>query len=305
MAHAVGVTRSQLLLRGMNEVLSGNLDHFDDLVARRAAHEPVAYILGSAEFYGRTFAVSPDVLIPRPDSEALIEAAFERAPQANRMLDLGTGSGCLLLTAMLELEASHGVGIDASLGALEIARRNAMRLGLAPDRAGFSLNDWNARGWSEQLGTFDLILCNPPYVEQDAELDPDVCDYEPASALFAGPEGLDDYRAIVPQIRGLLNPGALPFWKSATRRPMLSQTLHKRRVSLRKFAMILQKGHELWFFGNESAARAWQMHRGSLAVESDLSRGPLRRSTRSSSELPLYLTGWVIPSVSRWADTRE
>ena len=209
MAHAVGVTRSQLLLRGMNEVLIGNLDHFDDLVARRAAHEPVAYILGSTEFYGRPFIVTPDVLIPRPDSEALIEAALERAPQANRVLDLGTGSGCLLLTAILELEASYGVGIDASPGALEIARRNAMSLGLAPDRTGFSLHDWNAPGWSEGLGTFDLILCNPPYVEAEARLDPDVRDYEPASALFAGPEGLDDYRAIVPQIRVLLNPGGI------------------------------------------------------------------------------------------------
>ena len=85
MAHAVGTTRSQLLLRGMNEVLAGNLDHFDELIARRAAHEPVAYILGSAEFFGRSFAVSPDVLIPRPDSETLIEAALERAPTAARL----------------------------------------------------------------------------------------------------------------------------------------------------------------------------------------------------------------------------
>lgn len=205
MAHAVGTTRSQLLLRGMNEVLIGNLDHFDELVARRVAHEPVAYILGSAEFYGRSYAVSPDVLIPRPDSEALIEAALERVPKAERLLDLGTGSGCLLLTAMLELNAQSGIGIDASEGALSIARRNATKLGVAPDRIEFSLRNWHQPGWSDDLGTFDLILCNPPYVEQDAELDPDVRVYEPASALFAGPEGLDDYRAIIPQMRELLN----------------------------------------------------------------------------------------------------
>lgn len=206
MAHAVGTTRSQLLLRGMNEVLIGNLDHFDELVARRAAHEPVAYILGSAEFYGRSFAVSPDVLIPRPDSETLIEAALEQTPKAARLLDLGTGSGCLLLTAMLELNAQSGIGIDASEGALEIARRNAINLGVAPDRIEFSLRNWHQPGWSDDLGTFDLILCNPPYVEAEAQLDPDVRDYEPASALFAGPEGLDDYRAIIPQMRELLNP---------------------------------------------------------------------------------------------------
>lgn len=207
MAHAVGTTRSQLLLRGMSEVLIGNLDHFDELVARRAAHEPVAYILGSAEFYGRSFAVSPDVLIPRPDSETLIEAALERAPTAARLLDLGTGSGCLLLTAMLELDAQSGIGIDASQGALEMARSNAKSLGLAPDRVEFSQRNWHRPGWSHDLGTFDLILCNPPYVEDEAQLDSEVRDYEPASALFAGPDGLDDYRAIVPQIRDLLNPG--------------------------------------------------------------------------------------------------
>ncbi|WP_252259121.1 peptide chain release factor N(5)-glutamine methyltransferase [Erythrobacter aurantius] len=207
MAHAVGTTRSQLLLRGMNEVLIGNLDHFDELVARRAAHEPVAYILGSAEFYGRSFAVSSDVLIPRPDSETLIEAALEQTPKAARLLDLGTGSGCLLLTAMLELNAQSGIGIDASEGALEIARRNAINLGVAPDRIEFSLRNWHQPGWSDDLGNFDLILCNPPYVEQEAELDLDVRGFEPASALFAGPDGLDDYRAIIPQIRDLLNPG--------------------------------------------------------------------------------------------------
>lgn len=206
MAHAVGTTRSELLLRGMNEVLASNLDHFDELVARRVAHEPVAYILGSAEFYGRSYAVSPDVLIPRPDSEALIEAALERVPKAERLLDLGTGSGCLLLTAMLELNAQSGIGIDASEGALSIARRNAAKLGVAPERVQFSLRNWHQPGWSDDLGTFELILCNPPYVEAEAQLDPDVRDFEPASALFAGPEGLDDYRAIIPQMRELLNP---------------------------------------------------------------------------------------------------
>jgi release factor glutamine methyltransferase len=206
MAHAVGTTRSELLLRGMNEVLASNLDHFDELVARRVAHEPVAYILGSAEFYGRSYAVSPDVLIPRPDSEALIEAALERVPKAERLLDLGTGSGCLLLTAMLELNAQSGIGIDASEGALSIARRNAAKLGVAPERVQFSLRNWHQPGWSDDLGTFELILCNPPYVEAEAQLDPDVRDFEPASALFAGPEGLDDYRAIIPHMRELLNP---------------------------------------------------------------------------------------------------
>ena len=184
-------------------------DAFRQLVERRLAREPLSYILGHAEFYGRTFRVTPDVLIPRSDSETLIYAALEAAPGAKRVLDLGTGSGALLVTALLELGAATGIGIDASQAALYVAENNAQLLGLGRKQAKFLCRDWTQAGWDEGLGAFDLVLCNPPYVETGAELEPDVREFEPASALFAGPEGLDDYRILIPQLSGLLQEGGV------------------------------------------------------------------------------------------------
>lgn len=182
------------------------VEAFESLLQRRLAREPLAYILGNQEFFGRTFRVTSDVLIPRSDSETLIYAMQEHAPHARRVLDMGTGSGALFVTALLELEDASGVAIDASQAALFVAENNAQRLGLGRKQAKFLLRDWTQAGWTEGLGQFDLVLCNPPYVEEDAALDPDVRDYEPASALFAGPEGLDDYRVIIPQLGKLLVP---------------------------------------------------------------------------------------------------
>ncbi|MHA7820342.1 MAG: peptide chain release factor N(5)-glutamine methyltransferase [Erythrobacter sp.] len=206
MAHALEVSRSDMLLRYMSDVVPKG---FEALVVRRATHEPVAHITGIQEFYGRDFAVSRDVLIPRGDSETLIDTALEIAPKAARVLDLGTGSGALLITALVELGGASGIGLDASEAALEIARRNAHALGLIGAQARFRRRDWCEEGWSADLGTFDLILCNPPYVEEEARLDPDVRNFEPASALFAGREGLDDYRVLVPQLRKLLDVGGV------------------------------------------------------------------------------------------------
>lgn len=206
MAHALGASRSGLLLRNMQDA---EPDGYAALVERRARHEPVAHIIGVQEFYGRDFAVSPEVLIPRGDSEVLIDAALEEAGHAKRVLDLGTGSGALLITALLELEGASGIGIDASGAALEVARANAQALGLIGAAARFRLRDWREEGWAHDLGTFDLVLANPPYVEEAAELDRQVRDYEPAAALFAGPEGLDDYRVIVPQLGKLLVEGGV------------------------------------------------------------------------------------------------
>ncbi|MBX7541324.1 peptide chain release factor N(5)-glutamine methyltransferase [Qipengyuania sphaerica] len=177
---------------------------FELLVERRLAREPLSYILGHAEFYGRSFRVTPDVLIPRSDSETLIYAALELVPNAGRILDLGTGSGALLITALLEIEGASGVAIDSSQAALHVAENNAQLLGLGRKQAKFLYRDWSQAGWERDLGLFDLVLCNPPYVESSANLDSDVADYEPHSALFAGPEGLDDYRIIIPQLRNLL-----------------------------------------------------------------------------------------------------
>lgn len=202
-AHLLGVSRSDLLLHRMADPAPPGLEA---LVERRLAHEPVAYITGRQDFFGLTFAVSPAVLIPRGDSEVLVETALAARPAARRVLDCGTGSGALLLAVLALLPEAQGVGIDRSEAALAVAEDNARALGLAP-RATLALADWHASGWREGLGRFDLVLANPPYVEDDADLAPSVRGHEPASALFAGPEGLDDYRALIPQLPALLAPG--------------------------------------------------------------------------------------------------
>ena len=207
MAHALGVTRSELLLRH----LAGPApDAFPPLLARRLAHEPVAYILGHQPFFGLDVLVTPDVLIPRGDSEVLVARALAARPRASRVLDCGTGSGALLLAVLANLPKAHGIGIDRSLAALEIAAANAARLGLA-GRARMVHADWDDAGWTRQLGApFDLILANPPYVETEAELARSVRGHEPAGALFAGADGLAAYRVLLPRLPALLaSEGAL------------------------------------------------------------------------------------------------
>lgn len=200
MAHALGVARSELLLRHMDRPAP---EPFAALVERRLDHEPVAYIVGRQAFFGRDFAVSPAVLIPRSDSEAIIAAALEAMPAPARILDCGTGSGALLLTLLAECPDADGVGIEASPEAAEVARGNAHELGLH-ERTAILACDWNAPGWTDGLGQFDLIVANPPYVEAGADLVPSVREHEPAQALFAGPEGLDAYRMLLPQLPALL-----------------------------------------------------------------------------------------------------
>ena len=203
MAQALGVSRSDLLLQHMDEPEPRS---FATLVERRAAHEPVAYILGRKEFFGREFLVAPGVLIPRMDSETTVAAALEACPAPAGVLDCGVGSGALLLTVLAERTGAEGVGIDRSAQALMIASANAAQLGLAR-RAQLLLRDWSEPGWSGDLGRFDLVLANPPYVENDAPIAPEVRRWEPEGALFAGPEGLDDYRALLPQLSGLVAHG--------------------------------------------------------------------------------------------------
>jgi len=212
MAHALGISRSDMLLRAMRDPAP---EGFEALVVRRLGHEPVAYITGSAEFYGLELQVSPAVLIPRGDSETLIEAAREHfgtraAPQ--RILDLGTGSGALLLAALSLWPEAEGIGLDASMPALRQAQCNATKLGMA-QRCSFVRRSWRKGDWRRGLGAFDLVLCNPPYVEEDAALDPQVREHEPASALFAGPEGLDDYRILLPQVGHLLTDTGLAIFE--------------------------------------------------------------------------------------------
>lgn len=200
MAEALGVTRSDMLLRHTGDRVPPS---FAQLVARRATHEPVAYILGHQEFYGRSFIVTPDVLIPRGDSESVVDAALEFMPERGRILDCGTGSGALLLTLLAQRPSAEGVGIDKSLGALAVASANAARLGVQ-GRAHMLNLDWHEADWSAGLGRFDLIIANPPYVETGADVSPSVRSFEPEAALFAGADGLDDYRVLIPQLIGLL-----------------------------------------------------------------------------------------------------
>lgn len=211
MAHAAGMERGAMLLR-LRDLAPP--DGFDALLARRLAHEPVAYIVGTRDFWDLTLNVSPAVLIPRADSETLIEAArdyfSERQPK--RIIDLGTGSGALLLAALSLFPNASGIGLDASAAALAIASENAAKLGLA-DRCEFIEASWHDADWTQELGRFDLILCNPPYVESAAELDRQVSEHEPASALFAGEDGLDDYRVLMPQISALLAPNGLAVFE--------------------------------------------------------------------------------------------
>ena len=221
MAHALKASRSDMLLRHMADQVP---DTYSDLITRRQTREPLAHITGVQEFYGRSFAVTPDTLIPRGDSETLIDAALELVPDANHVLDLGTGTGALLVTVLLELSDVKGLATDRSPDALRVAEQNALSLGLDGTRARFELRDWTSEGWAEGLGHFDLILCNPPYVEDAASLEADVREYEPASALFSGPEGLDDYRILIPQLRGLMRHEAVAILEiGATQGPAVTQ----------------------------------------------------------------------------------
>lgn len=203
MAKALGEEREAMLLGDMGRKAPAA---FGALLARRESGEPVAYITGSRAFWTIELSVGRGVLIPRPDSETLIEAALDHFGELGpaTILDLGTGPGTLLLAALAQWPEAHGLGIDSSERALEYAEDNAHDLGLE-ERARFRLGDW-AR---DLHGQFDLILCNPPYVERGAELPRDVAAWEPAAALFAGADGLSEYRRLAPEIPRLLAPGGL------------------------------------------------------------------------------------------------
>jgi len=202
-AHALGCTRETMLLARLDDPVPAG---FDTLVERRLTHEPVAYITGRRAFWTIDLLVGPGVLVPRADSETLIEAAVGhfagRAPR--RILDLGTGPGTLLLAALDEWCQATGLGVDASAVALDYARRNGDVLGMG-QRAEWKQGDWTA-GID---GRFDLILANPPYIGTDEALPREVVGHEPAAALFAGRDGLDDYRRIVPELPRLLAPDGI------------------------------------------------------------------------------------------------
>jgi len=212
MAHALRLTREQVLFSGEKQLHDNEIAYFSSLIARRGAYEPVAYITGKKEFWSLDFSVTRDTLIPRPDSETLVEAALKRMRSENTrtrakpitILDIGTGTGCLLIALLKEIEAAQGIGVDNSEDALQIAKENAKRHGV-DIRAKFIQSHW----CDSIDGTFDLILSNPPYIAEGdmAALMPDVLRFEPRSALVAGADGLDAYRALSTQVALRLNPG--------------------------------------------------------------------------------------------------
>lgn len=207
LAKASGLGVEALIGRPEQPVEEAAAERFRAWLARRAAREPMARILGSQEFWSLPFALGPDTLIPRPDSETLVEAALAGIADrqaAFTLLDLGTGSGCLLLALLSELPQAYGIGVDRSPAAAAQAAANALHLGLA-ERARFVVGDWGA----PLAGHFDLILANPPYLRTGdiPGLDPEVAGHEPLLALDGGPDGLDAVRALASDLSRLLKPG--------------------------------------------------------------------------------------------------
>jgi release factor glutamine methyltransferase len=208
-AAALDVSTSEVFANLDRMIPAADSERIAELLARMVAHEPLSRILGVREFWGLDFALSPDTLDPRPQSETIVEAVLARhadRERAYRILDLGTGSGCLLLALLSELPAATGVGIDVSSGAIATARDNAARLGLAA-RAEFVTGDW-AEGLTE---TFDVVVANPPYIATAdiAGLPLEVRDFDPRRALDGGADGLDAYRAIAAAVPRLLKLGGV------------------------------------------------------------------------------------------------
>lgn len=209
LAAAADLSVEQIVARPEKTLSAAAAETFASLVRRRAGREPLAQILGHREFWSLSLATTCDTLTPRPDSETAIEAVLARHPSRDatlRVLDLGTGTGCLLLALLSEFRRASGVGTDCSPAALRVAAANAVALGFA-DRAHFV-----ATNWDDGIdGRFDVIVSNPPYIETRAiaELAPEVRVYEPRLALDGGPDGIAAYRDLAPRLRRRLADGGL------------------------------------------------------------------------------------------------
>ncbi|MCF6215250.1 MAG: peptide chain release factor N(5)-glutamine methyltransferase [Emcibacter sp.] len=210
---ATGLTPLDFILEPDRQIGAQQEADFQALLGRRLLREPISQILGRKDFWTLTFKVSRHCLTPRPDSEVLIEAALKSIVDKKKplkILDLGTGSGCLILSLLSELPHSLGTAVDISDKALDLAKENARRLGFQ-ERCTFILSDW-----AQELppgDKFDIILCNPPYIaEEEAEaLAPDVRDYEPHMALFAKNNGLEEYQKLGKTLPGLMAVGGRAF----------------------------------------------------------------------------------------------
>jgi len=209
---ALDLDLTGLITAGTRTVTPDEATSLQSFMQRRVTGEPVARILGSKEFWGLPLQLSPATLVPRPDTETVVELALELgrdepdAKPQRRIVDIGTGSGAILLALLSEWREATGVGTDISVMALQTASANSRRLGFAP-RASFVACNYTAA----LSGLFDLVVSNPPYIRSSeiAELDREVRDYDPLAALDGGADGLDAYRAIVPQAARLLAPGGV------------------------------------------------------------------------------------------------
>jgi release factor glutamine methyltransferase len=208
--HALGLTRAELLANPDRPLTPAQQSAYEDLIQRRLTHEPIQYILGEQEFYGLALRVTPAVLIPRPETELLVEAVLAALDPnaALRILDIGTGSGAIAIALATHLPQARITATDISPAALEVARANAARHNLSA-RILFVESDLLSA--LDPAETFDAIVSNPPYVPtaDRATLHPQVRDHEPTTALFAGLDGLDVYRRLIPQARAALAPNGL------------------------------------------------------------------------------------------------
>jgi release factor glutamine methyltransferase len=206
---AADVTRLEIITEPHRELTAEQQATFDGYIERRLRREPVSHILGRKGFWKIMLGVTPDVLTPRPDTEVIVDEALKAFPEAMsfNVLDLGVGSGAILLAILAERPAAKGLGVDVSSEALAVARENAANLDL-DGRTALLRGDWTA-GLGD--ASFDLVVSNPPYIATDEieTLDPEVKDHEPRLALDGGPDGLDAYRILAPEILRVLKPGGM------------------------------------------------------------------------------------------------
>lgn len=206
---ALGISPTDLITRPDVPLSAAEAERLAGFARRRLSHEPVARIVGEREFWGLPFRLSPETLVPRPDTETLIATTLALLPDRQAplaMVDFGTGSGCILVALLHELPRARGLGIDRSLGALRTARLNAHMNGVG-DRSLFVASDWA----KAVRGPFDLVVSNPPYIASPEipKLDRDVREHDPLLALDGGPDGLDAYRILLSEAGRLLKPGGL------------------------------------------------------------------------------------------------
>jgi release factor glutamine methyltransferase len=207
LAHAMGVERGLLGAKLLDRISPEQITTFKAVIAQRENRQPVAQIIGVREFWGRSFVVTPDVLDPRPDTETLIEEVL-KGDTPSRVLDMGTGSGCILLTLLAEWPNAQGQGVDQSVPALKVAKQNAKLLGVM-DRVDLKQSDW----FSNVTGKFDIIVSNPPYISADEMevIAPEVRNWEPRIALTPEGDGLDAYRKIASKAARFLTPNGRIF----------------------------------------------------------------------------------------------